>query len=384
MATFLILLSAIIVSTIAVAFVLSRHAREDSTRGKIRGALRFVSGPFPLSIAFHVTILLLLIITVHESRGRELIMVNLEAGGGGGGSEMQNLDLPEVPMPEMAPQMDESPHAVDTSKMNALADSYVRAPNGSGIGIGGGGGIGTSYGRGIGNGFGGYIGDLRRKGLDVAIVIDGTGSMRLIIEDVKARMNQIVLAIHRLVPIARFGIVVYGGHGETIDMQPFTLSPVKLQAFLDGVQAKGGGEWEEDTLDGLRTAVDKMDWRPYAHKVIVLVGDSPPAKADFQPILALIGKFRDENGIVNTIDVAAEEHERFELELSMRIHRKIPDKISPLPEFYRQTESAYTVLAKAGGGSMKSLSHEAKINQQVLVLAFGDKWEEQLKFFSTR
>ncbi len=384
MATFLILLAAIIVSTIAVAFVLSRHAPEDSTRGKIRGALRFVTGPFPLSIAFHVTILLLLIITVHESRGRELIMVNLEAGGGGGGSEMQNLDLPDVPMPEIAPHTDESPTAVDTSKAYALAETYVRAPNGSGIGNGGRGGIGTGYGPGIGKGFGGYIGELRRKGLDVAIVIDGTASMNLILDDVKARMNQIVLAIHRLVPIERFGIIVYGGHGEAIDTQAFTLSPIKLQAFLDGVQAKGGGEWEEDTLNGLRTAVDKLDWRPYAHKVIVLVGDAPPAKADFQPILALIGKFRAENGIVNTIDVTAEEHERFERDYWIRVHRETPPKISPLPEFYRQTQSAFTVLAKAGGGSMKSLSHEAKINQQVLVLAFGDQWEEQLKVFNTR
>src|SRR5208283_4145058 len=66
----------------------------------IRSAIRFMIGPFPLSVALHVVLLFFLIITVHEQRGRELIMVNLEAGGGGGGgSEMQDLDMPEVPMP---------------------------------------------------------------------------------------------------------------------------------------------------------------------------------------------------------------------------------------------------------------------------------------------
>ena len=36
-------------------------------------------------------------------------MVNLEAGGGGGGgNEMQDLDMPEVPMPDSAPQQMEA------------------------------------------------------------------------------------------------------------------------------------------------------------------------------------------------------------------------------------------------------------------------------------
>ena len=97
-------------------------------------------------------------------------------------------------------------------------------------------------------GFGGFIGELRRKGLDVVLVIDGTGSMRLIIDDVKAKMQQLVQSIHRLVPIARIGIIVFGGKGEKMDVQPLTLSPQKLIDFLNGIQAMGGGEWEEDTL----------------------------------------------------------------------------------------------------------------------------------------
>lgn len=44
------------------------------------------------------------------------------------------------------------------------------------------------------------------------------------------------------------------------------------------------------------TAVSKMDYRPFAKKVIVLVGDSPPKKGDFADINALIAKFRGENG----------------------------------------------------------------------------------------
>ncbi len=387
----------LVLSTFVVAFIfyriLAKREREaevhreedeaDATRlQQIKDYLGLMIGPFPLSVALHVLALLFLIITVHEQRGRELIMVNLEAGGGGGGgNEMQDLDMPEVPMPDTAPQQMEAPTAVDTSQAVGLANDYVRAAGGGGIGIGRGGGMGSGYGHGVGSGFGGFIGELRRKGLDVVLVIDGTGSMKLIIDDVKAKMAQLVQAIHRLVPIARVGIVVFGGKGEKTNILPLTLSPQKMSDFLGGIQAMGGGEWEEDTMGAVETAIDKMDWKPYAKKVVVLVGDSPPHKEDFQPLIALIRKFKGENGTFNTVDVAAEEHERFDREFWLKVHREEPPKISPLPEFYRQTQSAYKVLAVAGGGSMKSLTKDSHINQQVLILAFGEQWQSQVAAF---
>jgi hypothetical protein len=387
----------LILSTMVVAFILynmmgKREAQAELNRDddeadasrlqQIRDYLRLFMGPFPLSIALHVLLLLFLIITVHEQRGRELIMVNLEAGGGGGGgNEMQDLDMPEVPMPDQAPQQTEAPTAVDTSQAVGLANDYVRAAGGGGIGIGRGGGMGSGYGHGIGSGFGGFIGELRRKGLDVVLVIDGTGSMGLIIGDVKAKMQQLVTAIHRLVPIARIGVVVFGGKGESRQIQPLTLNPQKLDAFLSQIKAMGGGEWEEDTYGAVETAVNKMDWKPYAKKVIVLVGDSPPEKQDFQPLIALIHQFHSNNGTFNTVDVTAEEHERFEREFWLKVHREEPPKISPLPAFARQTQAAYRVLASAGGGAMRSLSKDTHINQQVLILAFGEQWQNQVAAF---
>ena len=358
------------------------HGGDEGVVAALRRGALFVVGPFPLSVAIHLMLIMLLIITVHEQRGRELIMVNLEAGGGGGGgNEMQDLDMPEVPMPDTAPQQMDTPQAVDTSQAVGLANDYVRAAGGGGIGIGRGGGMGSGYGHGIGSGFGGFIGELRRKGLDVVLVIDGTGSMSLIINDVKAKMGQLIQAIHRLVPIARVGIIVFGGKGEKMEIQPLTLSPRKLTDFLNGISAKGGGEWEEDTYGACATAMEKMDWKPYAKKVVVLVGDSPPRKEDFAPLIAMIRKFKVENGTFNTVDVAAEEHERFEREFWLKVHREEPPKISPLPEFYQQTRAAYKVLANAGGGAMRSLTHDSHINQQVLILAFGEQWQNQVTAF---
>ena len=65
----------------------------------------------------------------------------------------------------------------------------------------------------------------------------------------------------------------------------------------------------------------------------MLVGDSPPKKDVFQPLIAEIHGCRGNNGTFNTVDVAADEHERFEHEFWLKVHREEPPKISPLPEF---------------------------------------------------
>src|SRR5208283_2491994 len=135
------------------------------------------------------------------------------------------------------------------------------------------------------------------------------------------------------------------------------------------------------TLGAVDYGINKMDWKPYAKKVVVLVGDSPPRTEDFAPLLAMIRQFKDKNGTFNTVDVAAEEHERFEREFWLQKHPDEPPRISPLPEYYQQTRAAYKILANAGGGSMRSLTKDTHINQQVLILSFGPQWQNQVSAF---
>src|SRR5690242_8738509 len=276
--------------------------------------LRFISGPLPLSIGLHIAILLAILWGVHFEQGRNLITVNFQSSGGGGGTQqLKQLEVPEMPMPEMAMPMPIERPIVAQHSTQAISEAthYMRSVAGGGIGIGRGGGIGSGYGRGIGAGFGGFIGGLRKSGLDVALVIDGTGSMKRIIDDVKGKMRLLILAIHRLVPTTRMGIVVFGGRGEPIQVQPLTISPDVLINFLENIRAQNGGAWQEDTLGAVRTAVDRLAWQPLAKKVIILVGDTPPFDDDKEPTLDEIRKLRAENGIFNTVDVTFEEHQRF-------------------------------------------------------------------------
>jgi von Willebrand factor type A domain len=370
-------------------YTFNEQGESIANRRSWRDALRFMAGPLPISISIHVAVILFLLWGVHVVAGPSFIPVRFQSGGGGNGTkkgdELKTLNMPEMPMPEMAAPVPINRPVVAVHGSDAVvasANHYVREASGGGGGFGGGrgGGIGTGYGAGVGEGFGGFIGGLRRTGLDVTLVIDGTGSMTRIIGDVKERMRQLVLSIHRLVPTARIGIVVFGGRGESIEVQPLTVSPDKLLYFLNNIQAHDGGEWQEDTLGAVRTAVDNMGWQPSAKKVIVLVGDTPPFAEDFQPVLQEIRRFKEENGTFNTVDVTVEEHERFVEERAKEYGDPNLTK-GPLPEFYLETQHAYQWMALTGGGSWRSLTKDQQINQQVLILAFGSKWQNEVSTF---
>lgn len=367
--------------------IVTAEGEQIVNRRSWRDALRFLAGPLPISVMIHVAVILFLLWGVHVVAGPSFIPVRFQSGGGGNsgkkGDELKALNMPEMPMPEMVAPVPISRPVIAVHGNAAVAEAshYVReVSGGEGMGGGRGGGIGTGYGAGIGEGFGGFIGGLRRSGLEVTLVIDGTGSMTRIIGDVKDKMRQLVLSIHRLVPTARIGIIVFGGRGESIQVQPLTVSPDKLLYFLNNIQAHDGGEWQEDTLGAVRTAVEKMDWRPASKKVIVLVGDTPPFNEDFQPVLQEIRRFKEENGTFNTVDVTVEEHQRFAEEWFKEYGDDRPLK-GPIPEFYVETQHAYQWMALTGGGSWRSLTKDEQINQQVLILAFGSKWQSEVSAF---
>lgn len=387
-----------------VAFVLSRmmtrgrrrpspavsyqdETRIDDAGHSLRDALRFMIGPFPLSVALHVVLLLILIATIKVQSAHDLLMVTLQQVGGGGGAnhdEMRDVDMPELTMPDTLPQM-VMPTIADVSHtvVQQQTRTYVRDLAAGGIGTGSGNGMGAGSGPGIGTGFGGFIGELRRKGLDIVLVIDDTGTMDLIINDVRDRMDELVMAIHRLVPIARIGVVVFGGRNQRVDIEPLTISAHRLETFLSSVSGQGRGGGQGDVYSACVTAINQMNWKPYAKKVIVLVGDSPPRFEDYGPMLSLIARFRAEDGTFNAIDVSAEEHERYEREFWLRSHNGRPpgESISPLAEFYQNTRETYKMLAAAGGGGMRPLTQNVHINEQVLILALGAQWQGNLAAF---
>ena len=232
----------------------------------------------------------------------------------------------------------------------------------------------------LGGEFGSFIGLLRKKGLDVAIVIDATASMQYVIDDMKETSVAIVKQIQSLVPIARIGAVVFRDRGEAFVARWSDLSfhGNKIQAFISGVTAEGGGDWEEGVRQGLESAIEDLSWRKRAKRVIILVGSSPPHKEDMAAILGDAEAFKRAGGVISTIDVTPQMHERFETESHMFRFGRPPDEISPLPEFYSEVRDSYRQIATSGGGDLAAMTSGEKLSEQILFFAFGSKWKKEV------
>lgn len=118
--------------------------------------------------------------------------------------------------------------------------------------------------------------------VEVAFVLDTTGSMSGLIEGAKAKIwyiaNQIVLGEPK--PIVRMGLVAYRDKGDEYVTRVYDLTDNIDQVYTDLMkfQTGGGGDTPEHVNKALDDAVHKLSWSADKKtlKIIYLVGDSPP------------------------------------------------------------------------------------------------------------
>jgi hypothetical protein len=258
-----------------------------------------------------------------------------------------------------------------------------------GLGMGGGGGgFGISLGS---SSFRQYVTKLRGSGLDVAIVVDATGSMQNVIDVLKNRLDDLVSDMQRLVPTARIGAVAFRDKADdkiataprqsedfVIKWSDLTLNGKKVKTFLNGIVAEGGGDWEEAVKEGVEAAMTRLKWRPDAKKVIIIVGSSPPHAKTMPELRSLVSQWRSKNGVISTIDVSERLHEEHERKIHKWLYGDELQDVSPLPEFYAQVKASYGEIASAGGGQSIALGKNDAIMQHLLVMAFGSQWRKEV------
>jgi hypothetical protein len=120
----------------------------------------------------------------------------------------------------------------------------------------------------------------QRVPLDLAFVLDTTGSMGDEIEHLKKTLEYINFQISNLTPApdVRFGMVLYRDRGDAYVTQvvPFTTDLKQFRWQLGQVTAGGGGDTPEDVQEGLHQAMTGLKWRPEGAKLAFLIGDAPP------------------------------------------------------------------------------------------------------------
>ena len=117
--------------------------------------------------------------------------------------------------------------------------------------------------------------------LDIAFLLDATGSMSDEIERLKANMVSMATQIAELPgdPDVRFALTVYRDHGDLFVTRTFDFTG-DVEAFseaLRDVEADGGGDRPEALEEGLHDVLTGAAWRgDDTRKLVFLVADAPP------------------------------------------------------------------------------------------------------------
>lgn len=280
------------------------------------------------------------------------VALKAQAGGSGGDERTEGQPVSEV--------------------AGGISIGTIPGTGGSGFG-----GFKSGIGNGLGDGtsrFAAYIAGLREAGLDVVFCIDATGSMGWVLSEVKDRIEDIAKFVRTLVPIARFGLVAYrdtDGPDFTTRIQPLTYSTGKLNTFLSGLEAKGGGDWFEAVDEGIKVAIDDSGWRMGARKIVIVVGDAPMREGQARKAARLIENFRHAGGTLSALDVSDQANPHL---LEAKLGRRIPR------EMYRNSPMAdWLVLGEAGGGDTATLDGEVRLTKRLVRLIMGDQFAAEMQ-----
>lgn len=231
-----------------------------------------------------------------------------------------------------------------------------------------------------------HIQELREGGLDVVFVFDSTASMTAYLNEVKRKIEKLVLTFKKLVPACRIGLVTYRDNLDeyVTKTHPLTYGTASLKAFLNSIEAKGGYDFEEAIDEALRVAVEEIAWNKKSRKFVLLIGDAPPHKEAMPATVAVIKKFKEEmGGIVSALDIRKPEKLSREYWESID-HRRSGD--GPSEQFSYLTArqdvmDEFQVFAEVGGGESARLINEERVVKHMLLLIFGTQWEMNLDEF---
>ena len=233
-----------------------------------------------------------------------------------------------------------------------------------GAGVGEGTGTGAGIGEGNGDVLGGGAGtaafrktvsELRKTGLEIVFVFDSTGSMGSSIRATKDGIAQMLDVLRALVPDARFSLVTYRdkGPGEDYLVRSLPLDRDFYAAvnWMQNIEAEGGGDTPEAVLAGMRESF-RQDFRRGARRVVVVAGDAPPHDRDRQSLREVVRRFAAEpNSAVHTLLTSSTNSD---------------------------AKDAFTEIAKTGRGLCLPIQDHDRLLRQVLTLAFGTSYENDL------
>jgi len=119
---------------------------------------------------------------------------------------------------------------------------------------------------------------IAKRRVDLAFVLDTTGSMAEEIDAVKQTIKAVSDQLSNAQTDVRIGLVEYKDRSDCLLTRTFPFSN-DLRAFsasVANISASGGGDLPEDLHKGLDASLDKLQWRGDATRMVVVIADAPP------------------------------------------------------------------------------------------------------------
>lgn len=118
-----------------------------------------------------------------------------------------------------------------------------------------------------------FLGRIENEGIDLAILLDDTGSMESSITAAKQGIASLMNAMALLSPKFQVGLVSYK---DSVNKVVELTDNIKdMQAVVDKLFADGGDDFPEAISLALWYARDNFKWRPKAVKMFVVIADAP-------------------------------------------------------------------------------------------------------------
>jgi len=198
--------------------------------------------------------------------------------------------------------------------------------------------------------------------LDVVFVVDSTGSMHDEIRTVKEELTNIVQKINSGYPRpdVRVGVVTYRDYkpyeNEYLTKQKdLTRNTQSVVNFIGNIEANGGGDYEEAVEAGLDRAINKMDWRRSAHRIIILVGDASARNTPYQSYEEY-GNYPEHHDLYNWKNAVDDANDK-----EIRIYTASGSGMN------KEGLNQWRTIAKKTGGSYIKLFYERRIIEDYYV-----------------
>ncbi|MBK8098125.1 MAG: VWA domain-containing protein [Planctomycetes bacterium] len=239
--------------------------------------------------------------------------------------------------------------------------------------------------------------DLRDSGLDVAIVMDSTGSMQMVIDTARDAIDDVTALLASIAPKMRLGLVHYKDLEDMTDgadvLVPMNKNQKEVRDSLGRLVASGGGDLPERIEKGIEKALSKeMGWNKDANRLILVIGDAPPHADAEAGLLEMVKRahdapFQDQGkpkGKPTTGPKPKETYRPF-ITSTIATNPEVKKSFDPIAAAGGGTSVAIEPIKKVDGKPVagQGLSAVQQVVEQIMLLSFGPEHRAQLRAFVT-